>query len=120
MTNTPNQPDTDRDAPHQPHAYRQGKPVRGVVEYDASEVVDYTGAGFLYASTYALREIGEPWFDWNHKLGEDAYFCRKAREKSFETWYYPYVTLGHVGTTMFSDPQYEQILRKVEPRTLST
>lgn len=100
-----------RSSPHQPHAYRGGKPHLGTPTRGESELVDYTGAGFLYISTSVCEKIPEPWFDHSVKQGEDAYFCHKAAQEGVYTWLYAYVTVGHVGTTMFSDPYYQEVLR---------
>lgn len=100
-----------RSQPHQPHAYRQGQPYHGNPDPLASELVDYTGAGFLLIDCKVMEKVPEPWFDHSHKQGEDAYFCHKAAKEGVYTWLYAYVTLGHVGTTMFSDSQYHEVLK---------
>jgi GT2 family glycosyltransferase len=101
-----------RSTPHHPHAYRDGKAILGDVAKGVSERVDYTGAGFLLLDTRLAEVLSEPWFDHSHKQGEDAYFCHKAARLGVETRYYPYVTVGHVGVTMYSDPQFEAVLKR--------
>lgn len=103
-----------RSTPHRPHAYvgSPPKPIMGQAKYDESVPVDYTGAGFLYVHADVFRGVERPWFDHSVTQGEDAYFCRKAAAAGFPTWYYPWVTLGHVGVTMYSDPQYEAVLTR--------
>lgn len=106
-----------RSRPHQFHAYNHpigGKrtSVAGVVKRDESTVVDYTGAGFLYTSRQVLEALPQPWFDHTKDIGEDAYFCRRAlKEAGLQTRLYAWVTVGHVGTILYSDPQYEAILQ---------
>ncbi len=102
---------------HKPHAYTrvgegQYRAVQGTPALGQLEPVDYSGAGFLYIDLRILDSIPEPWFDHGVARGEDAYFCLKAKEYGVQTWYYPYVTVGHVGTTMYSDPQYEAVLKR--------
>lgn len=102
-----------RSAPHQPHAYLRGQPFPGPEQpgRGVTHEVEYTGAGFLYVPVEAVvRLVPEPWFDHSEKQGEDAYFCRNALKHGIGTFLYPWVTVGHVGITMFSDPQYEKVL----------
>lgn len=103
-----------RSPPHVAHAYVNGKSIHGGKTPRRDEFLhaDYTGAGFLYIPTRAMRLIPEPWFDHSEKQGEDAYFCLKAAQHGVHTFLYPFVTVGHVGTTMYSDPQYEGVMRK--------
>lgn len=100
-----------RSQPHRVHAYRDGKAWPGPERprWDEAYEVDYVGAGFLLLDVGRVTAIPEPWFDHSHDQGEDAFFCRKARANGLQTWFYPAVTLGHVGTTMFSDPQYDLV-----------
>lgn len=101
-----------RSSPHVAHAYRSGKTHPGTPARGEAELVDYTGAGFLLIRTSVAEKVPEPWFDHSHRQGEDAYFCHKAAKEGVFTWLYAYVTVGHVGTTMFSDPQYSEVMKK--------
>lgn len=108
-----------RSRPHQFHAYNHpigGKrvSVAGVVKKDESTVVDYTGAGFLYTARDALEAMPPAWFDHSREIGEDAFFCRRAKRYGFDTRLYAWVTVGHVGQILYSDPQYERILGPAE------
>lgn len=72
-----------------PHRYEGGE----LLEEGSTglELVDFCGAGLLMISTKVFKALPEPWYSltWvphlESHLGEDLYFCRKAREYGFPT-----------------------------------
>ena len=54
------------------------------------EAVDYVGMGVMMVKREVFEKLDAPWFAipystvGNHYIGEDVYFCRKAKEAGFE------------------------------------
>lgn len=54
------------------------------------EVVDYVGMGVMMTKREVFEKLDAPWFAipystlGNHYIGEDVFFCRKAKEAGFE------------------------------------
>lgn len=73
--------------------------------YKASEIVklhdllevDAFGFGCALTSVKALKSIKEPRFVFKQDLGEDIYFCIKAKEAGFSLYADPNVLCGHIG-----------------------
>jgi len=63
--------------------------------------IDGIGAGFLLIETGVFKKIEPPYFalePWgNGTVGEDVYFCKKAREAGVEVWCDPTIPLKHIG-----------------------
>ena len=65
------------------------------------------GGGVLLIDTKVFKEIKQPWFDVEThpfgmvKVGEDAYFCHKAREQGIKVWCLPTLQIGHLGEYNF-------------------
>jgi hypothetical protein len=70
--------------------------------------VDYIGMGFTYIRREVFEKMTMPYFDFswhvNEKykmgdkmIGEDVYFCRKAKELGFNVWANPMTEIGHIG-----------------------
>lgn len=61
------------------------------------------GTGFLLINTDVFRELPQPWFFYDYKaddsstIGEDIWFCKKAREKGIDVWCDPTITVRHIG-----------------------
>lgn len=72
-------------------------------------LADGVGAGFLLVRTSAFSKIPRPWFDWNNKVSEDIHFCNQARLFGFKIWYYPLVTVGHVGPLIFGTRTFKSV-----------
>jgi len=66
------------------------------------------GAGCLLIRTEVLRKIGRPHFkvvnnlENNEYLGEDMWFCRRAKEEGFHIFADPEVTCGHIDVIEFT------------------
>lgn len=62
-----------------------------------------TGTGIILIKTEVFRKMVRPWFMFEYhdsgqcKLGEDWYFCIKAKEYGVETWCDPTIPVGHIG-----------------------
>ena len=66
------------------------------------------GFGTVLIKTDLFMKIDRPWFDWiEHetgmiKVGEDAFFCHKVREKGIDVWCDPTIKpTGHVGKYIY-------------------
>jgi len=69
--------------------------------------VDTIGMGFTYIRREVFEKIEKPYFDfgWVEKdgkktdqmIGEDVYFCKKAKEAGFKIWANPEIEIGHLG-----------------------
>ena len=67
-------------------------------------------AGCLLINVAVLRKISWPWFKWEYgdevgaRLGEDLYFCRKAREAGLRVYCDMDLSkaLGHVGVRRYT------------------
>lgn len=62
-----------------------------------------TGTGVVLIRCSAFLKVPRPWFMFEYhetgqcKLGEDWYFCIKAKEHGIKTWCDPRVKVGHLG-----------------------
>lgn len=67
-------------------------------------------AGCLLINVAALRKLDWPWFKWEYgdkvgeRIGEDIYFCRKARDEGLRVYCDMDLSreLGHVGTRRYT------------------
>lgn len=60
--------------------------------------------GCLLIKLDVFRKIPQPWFDLGtlaRPLGEDVYFCEKARENGYELWCEPSLPVGHIGDKIY-------------------
>lgn len=65
--------------------------------------VDWQGFGLLSVRCGVCEKIGFPWFkseqfeigDYEYLIGEDIWFCRKAKEKGFQSYIDMGVVVGH-------------------------
>jgi hypothetical protein len=96
-----------RKPPYRPYGYRwNGQdhesfdwshiPNTGLMEVDA------VGCGGMLIRRHVLDAIADPWFEEGHTspehLGEDLWFCKKAREAGFKIYVDTDVQIGHMGT----------------------
>lgn len=84
--------------------------------------VDYIGMGFTYIRREVFEKISkdngdEVWFDFdwciNDKykrgekmIGEDVYFCAKAKKAGFKVWCNPFANIGHIGNFNYTTQLY--------------
>ena len=61
------------------------------------------GTGVMLVKTEVFKKIPRPWFQFEYletgqcKVGEDWYFCLKAKEHGIQTWCDPIPKIGHLG-----------------------
>ncbi len=75
--------------------------------------VDGIGMGFVVIKTKVFEKIEKPWFDFSQKLGEDLYFCGKAKEAGFKIWAEPRLEVGHVGSAVYTLQDYRTFHREM-------
>ena len=69
--------------------------------------VKAVGGGVLFIDLKVFETLGKPWFStetWEFgmtKMGEDSWFCQKAREAGFKIWCDPTLTIGHIGDYIY-------------------
>lgn len=60
------------------------------------QVVDAVGFGCILIKTEVLKKMQKPYFEYAGSLGEDIYFCIKAREAGYKIWCDTNIVLGHL------------------------
>lgn len=67
--------------------------------------------GFMLIKVGVLKKIPPQWFGFGKyhgvEMGEDVYFCWKAHQHGFEVWCDPTISLGHIGTYVFTKADYD-------------
>lgn len=75
--------------------------------------VSSAGTGFMLIKTSVIMKLKEPYFFFRwHKqnksyVGEDVYFCLKAKDKGFKTWVDPTIQVAHVGDYDYDLKDYD-------------
>lgn len=63
------------------------------------------GTGCALIKTDVFKTISYPYFDFNDEelgeVGEDVYFCLKAKRKGYNIWCDPTMDIGHIGEYIF-------------------
>jgi len=65
------------------------------------------GGGFLLIKMDVFNKIKRPWFffepetETTQPVGEDVWFCDRARELGYEIWIDPSIEMGHVGNIIY-------------------
>jgi hypothetical protein len=65
------------------------------------------GTGLLLVKIDVFKKMSRPWFFFEPELddqkavGEDVWFCDKAREMGYDIWIEPSIVTGHVGEVIF-------------------
>lgn len=65
------------------------------------------GTGVMLIDCNVFKKIERPWFAFEYldtgqcKVGEDWYFCLKAKEKGIDTWCNPTIKIGHLGEKIY-------------------
>lgn len=99
-----------RKSPSKPVAARGGVWVYTEDTSTGLEEVDYVGSGCMLVQTDVYKHLPMPWYmlGWNEKkqetVGEDVYFCRKARQIGAACFIDHDLTkeIGHIGTRVFT------------------
>lgn len=55
------------------------------------------GTGFMLINTRVFEKIEPPFFFFKKHMGDDIYFCDKARKAGFEVWCDPMIEIKHIG-----------------------
>jgi GT2 family glycosyltransferase len=86
-------------------------PVYTMPESTGLQEVGSIGTGIMLIKRRVFEGMSEPWFDmpWQTTrgyMGEDVFFCRKARELGFKVYIDHDVSheIGHIGTFEFGHP----------------
>lgn len=117
---------SQRKEPAKPVCSRDGYWVYTEEDSTGLEEVDFLGMGALMVETEVYRHLPKPWhcLGWNDAkgtiVGEDVYFCRKAKSIGASTWIDHDLTkeIGHIGYRTFT---YQDPLRdKEKVRALQT
>src|SRR3990167_3768540 len=65
------------------------------------------GTGVMLIDCNVFKKMERPWFAFEYldtgqcKVGEDWYFCIKAKEKGIDTWCNPTIKIGHLGEKIY-------------------
>lgn len=62
------------------------------------------GTGCMLIRVDALKKMQKPLFDFNYKgeeMGEDVYFCLKAKDTGYEIWCDNTMDIGHIGEFIY-------------------
>lgn len=65
------------------------------------------GAGFLLIRTEVFKKIPQPWFFFRPSshpkgaIGEDVWFCDRAREQGYDVWCDPTIQINHIGIGIY-------------------
>jgi hypothetical protein len=68
--------------------------------------VSAVGTGIILIKTSVFQTVSQPWFDIDKEpngfttMGEDFWFCRKARENGIKIWSEP-LEIGHLGDYLY-------------------
>ena len=65
------------------------------------------GTGLMLVKIDVFKQMKQPWFffvpelDGQKAIGEDVYFCDKARGMGYDVWVDPRPIVGHIGEAIF-------------------
>lgn len=103
-----------RQAPHLPTINRikeKSLEIPTDFPWDKPFKVDVVATGFMLIKRKVLEEIKPPYFYFRNfhdkAIGEDVYFCLKARERKIDVWCDPTIPLGHVGEYVYEKKDYD-------------
>lgn len=72
-----------------------------------------TGAACVLIPRTVFHEVPMPWYRTvTDEVGEDLYFCRKAREHGFEVYVDTATVVGHAKRTVITDRHYRREARE--------
>jgi hypothetical protein len=85
--------------------------------------VGSVGMGVMLIKANVFAALSEPWFEtpWRHDkrgyIGEDVFFCKKAREAGFKIWIDHDVSkeIGHIGMFEFKH-DHTWVMREVQEK----
>ena len=77
--------------------HKDGIRYRHILDYKKGLIeVDATGFGCVLMKTEMLRHIKEPFFEYRDGLGEDIYFCIKAKKAKYRLYCDTTLDMGHI------------------------
>ena len=84
------------------------EPLTEISKSDGLYQAKYCGTGLMLINLSIFKkEWKSPWFNFGRDkegmlvIGEDAWFCRTARDEGFETWIDPTLEVKHIGEYYF-------------------
>mgnify|MGYP001582296668 FL=1 len=116
--------------PHTPHLYEEALepsylhkywPVIDFRERADNEgllEVEGAGAGIMFVRRYVFEKVKKPWFVFNARVGEDFYFCKKARTAGFRVFADVNMQAVHMAVIEVNEGIFQQvrpILKRVLP-----
>jgi len=103
-----------RQKPHLPtFSVLDGKKMVIPDQFPKDELFEVFGlaTGFMLIKTKVFKKIKPPWFYFGNfhgkPMGEDTYFCWKAKKAGFEVWADPTIPLGHIGEYLYDAQDYQ-------------
>lgn len=99
---------------------------KDIPTFDKPYETDAVGTGFMLIKTEAFARIEPPFFAYSNpkefeltpnpfpgnEVGEDVYFCLKARKAGLKVWVDPTIPMGHVGRKIYTRTDYEAFHNK--------
>jgi GT2 family glycosyltransferase len=109
--------------PFYPNAYKLDNKGQydSLFDYPKNSLVevDAVGAGALLVKKSVFDKIGSPFFQHTSSkngLGEDFFFCRKAKEAGFQVFCDTSIRCTHVGVSMIGESAWESVKDEVKRR----
>jgi len=78
------------------------EPIKSLPQKRLFNDIDGFGFGFVLIKTSVFDKIEPPYFMMGEVIGEDYYFCQKAKAAGFDLWVDSECQLGHVGQYVYS------------------
>ena len=78
--------------------------------------LDMVGTAFMLIKTDVFGKVPKPWFAMppyldNGVMGEDVYFCRKAKENDYDICVDSALIVGHIGTHAYTIYDYIEYIK---------
>jgi len=104
-----------RKMPHWPQIYEYAKEAPGKfwfkIYYPPAELieVDAVGAGCLLVKMDVFRKMEKPWFLFTDELGEDMYFCHKAKQMGYSVFCDTSIKCGHITRAIVDEAVFQRV-----------
>jgi hypothetical protein len=86
-------------------ADENGKLIEGEITIPKEIFKCYaTGTGLMAVKMEVFEKIPRPWFFYQAgemNIGEDVWFCERAREAGYDVWCDPTIAVGHIGDYVY-------------------
>ena len=92
--------------------YRERADKEGLLE------VEGAGAGLMFVRRHVFEKLRKPWFVFNDRIGEDFYFCKKARTAGFRVFADVNMQAVHLAVIEVNEAIFQQLrpmLKRVLP-----